>query len=700
MQDKARRLGGILAGAIYRQRRASLVLVSYGLISAVMTWPLIARLGTLVPAGVGGDVWSHLWTFWWVKKSLAEGINPFYTSLLYFPEGVSLTTHNIAWVNIAIWLPLQAILGGYPAYSLIYVAIFALNGFAMYLLVREWTESLPAAFIGGVIFGFWPFTLSQSGHPNTVLVCWMPLALLHLRRVLVKGRNRDAVLAGVSFALLGLTLWRSLIMGGVITGLFLLYAILTDRSTLTWSTLGRLALVGLVTVGLTAPLAAPVVAAQLGRAHPEDTSLYQPETGQTDLLAYLLPSRHLTLWGDTAIRLFEDYKISTVQVPFLGYTTILLALYGTVRRWRSSRFWVLAAGLYIVLALGAQLRFNGQLYPRVPMPYRLIDDVFFVTILRKASRFNVLVGLPLGMLASFGMEALLRHRHLGRKPALLAGVVGIVILCEYCTVPYRTAQPVTPAWYSQLSREPGDLAVLDLPMDPRYADKWYMLYQITHGKPLVEGHVSRQPRELFAFLDSTPFLKKLHEDNVMDPALMDATRQLEPLVEGGVRYIILHKQFASAEQLAAWRDWLTFEPDHEDTDLVVYRTDPRPGRDFALAHEMAQDVGLISAAFTSDEGTGLIHVDARWGTVTAPGRDFDACLKLVDVLGEIVESACQPLSATLPASRWDAGEVVRGSYRIQVGPLLGTGPYSVTLQLAESDTGAKVGTEATVGRLE
>jgi uncharacterized membrane protein len=230
-----------------------LALLVYGLLAVVMTWPLAARLGTLVPAGVGNDVWTHQWTFWWVKKAIAEGHNPFYTDLIFHPHGVSLTSHNIAWLNIAAWLPLQAIVGSHTAYSLLFIATFALNGFAMYLLAREWTGSPPAAFVGGLIFGFWPYTLSQSGHPNMIVVCWVPLALLYLRRTLEKGQKRDAVLTAIFLALTGATRWHLLIMGGIVIGLYLLYKCLTDKACRTRRTLGLLALTGLVAAALMAP---------------------------------------------------------------------------------------------------------------------------------------------------------------------------------------------------------------------------------------------------------------------------------------------------------------------------------------------------------------------------------------------------------------------------------------------------------------
>jgi hypothetical protein len=702
MQADGHRPGSSFLTGVHRQRGTILVLLAYGLLAVVMTWPVAARLGTHL-AGERSDLCVQQWAFQWVKQSITEGHNPFYTDLLFHPYGVSLVYHDIAWLNIAAWLPLQAIVGNHAAYSLVFISVFALNGFAMYLLAREWTGSPPAAFVGGLIYGFWPYTLSHYDHPNMVVVCWVPLALLYLRRTLEKGGKRDAALTGVFLALTGVARWNLLIMGGVVIGLYLLYKCLTDKTCRTRRTLALLMLIGLVAAALMAPLAAPVVLAQLTRAYPEDAFIDQQATAQTDLLAYVLPSRYHPLWGDAAFQLYKELSSgSRTRVPFLGYTAIVLALYGTVKRWRPARFWALAVLVYLVLALGPQLRVGNQLYPQVPMPYRLVGDLFFIRVLRRPHRFNLFVGLPMGMLAAWGMTALLRRRSFERRSALLAGVVGALILFEYCPIPYPTTRLTTPEWYRQLAQEAGHFAVLDLPMDPRHSDKWFMSYQITHGKPLVEGHVARLPREAFTFLDSTPFLKGLHQDNVMDPALVDVTHQLRPLAEADVRYVILHKPFSSPEQLAAWQDWLTFEPYHEDAELVVYRTDPHLGRDFTLAHEMTDDIGLIRAAFTPDEmvQTGSIQVDAWWGSSAPPGRDFDACLKLVNPQGQVAQSVCQPLCPTWPTSRWEANEVVRSSYALPVNPFLQAGTYTLTLTLADGTASAEMAAPAVLGTLE
>lgn len=180
--------------------------------------------------------------------------------------------------------------------------------------------------------------------------------------------------------------------------------------------------------------------------HPEDIFKDEQSEHQTDLLAYVLPNLNLTLWGSVASRLGERVKVRTKdRIPFLGYTTIILAFYGAVKNWRSTRFWVLALMVYLALALGPQLRFNNQLYPQVPMPYRLVGDLFFIRVLRMPNRFNIFLGLPFGMLAAWGVKALLHGRRFGQKPVLLIGIIGALILGEYCLAPYRTFRPAVPA---------------------------------------------------------------------------------------------------------------------------------------------------------------------------------------------------------------------------------------------------------------
>ncbi|MGD2103861.1 MAG: hypothetical protein PVJ55_01950 [Anaerolineae bacterium] len=680
--------------------QALLALCLFVVLTVVMTWPVAARLGTHVPGGTV-DLWTHRWTYWWIKYAITQGQNPFYTHLLFHPRGVSLAFHNVAWVNIAVWLPLQAVLGGNTAYGLTFLIFCVANCFSMYLLVHEYTNSFPGALVGGMVYGFWPYMLSQFGHPNMKVVCWVPLTLLYLRRTIDGRRLRDALLAGLFLALTGLTRWQLLLMAAIVFALYLAYEYVRDRAGWNLSLLGMLALAGLAAGVLMAPLAVPVASALLGRDDATDVLFTEEISKQTDVLAYVLPTRYHPLWNENTERLHENLAHNKVYVPFLGYTVLALGSYGAVKRWKQARFWLVVAAVYVALALGPQLRVNGQLFPSVPMPYRLLGDTFVVRAVRVPHRFNLFLGLPMAMVVSLGVVAL-THRRSWKAAVLLTAVLGALILREYSLVPYHTERPLTPAWYDELANDEDQFAVLDLPIELRTYNKQYMFYQITHRKPLVEGKVARPPREAFAFVESSRFLKQLDARNVMDPALVNVSSQLGTLADANVRYIILHKDFATSGQLAAWRDWLTFDPLHEDEDLVVYSTDPQLNRDFVLTYKLTDNVGLLRASAASTETIqgAVVHVDARWGSAAPPERDYEACLALVGTGDEVAQTQCMPLSPSWPTSRWNQEEIVRGRYAVKVGPTLEPAEYALRLTLADGASGEPVGESVTLGRVE
>jgi hypothetical protein len=126
------------------------------------------------------------------------------------------------------------------------------------------------------------------------------------------------------------------------------------------------------------------------------------------------------------------------------------------------------------------LRVTGQIYPDVPMPYRLVEGLF--RILRKPDRFNAIVGLPMAMLAAFGAHALLQHRRVGRLAGVLAVALGVLILIEYRLAPFPTVPVNAPAWFGQLAKEPGSFAILDLPMNLGPTTNG-MSYRITRKPP-------------------------------------------------------------------------------------------------------------------------------------------------------------------------------------------------------------------------
>ena len=660
---------------VFARWRTWFIFGVYGVITAVITYPTLAHLGTHIP-GSEGDALNHLWTFTWIKNALLSGQTPFYTDRLYYPNGVSLLFHNIAWVHIAIWLPLQAIIGAAAAYSLVFIANFTFNAFAFYLFAREETESETAAFVGGLVCGFWPYALSHHNHPNLILIGWIPLTMLYLQRTIRRGKKADMVWAAVFLALIGFTRWQLLIMSSLLLGSYLIYQLTQQR--FTRPPLARLALSGLIAAVLMAPLAAPLLLAQLGRDDPGDLFV-EESANQTDLLAYFVPNRYHPLWGDVAFQLYDNFSINKTFTPTIGYTVIVLVIVALIARWRKSWFWLLLAALIIVLALGSRLRFNGEFYG--PLPYHWLEDLFFVQIIRHPDRFNVLLAVPVGMCVAWGITAV--------PTRIFPWLTTVFILIESLMV-YPMYPLNVPAWYQQISREPDQYALLDIPMSSRSFDKEYMLYQLTHGKPLVGGHVSRLPQEALTFINSIPLLQQTQGRRSPPLTLPNVSHQMALLSQADVRYLVLHKKFLSREQESAWQGWLVQPPLLEDEDLLVFETaaysQQPPITQPLITNEQGIVLGIVAANIspTTVSQAGGINIQIGWGSHQPPASDEEVCFQLQH--GEEITplSTCTPLSPEWSPAQWEAGEWVHTSYHFGLSPYLTAGDYRVIVAVGEA----------------
>lgn len=654
--------------------RTWLILGIYGVITAVVTYPTLTHLGTHIP-GSEGDALNHLWTFQWVKTALLSGQPPFYTHQLYYPEGVSLLFHNIAWIHIAVWLPLQAIIGSAPAYSLVFIANFAANAFAFYLFAREETESETAAFGGGLVCGFWPYALSHHNHPNLILIAWIPLTMLYLRHTIRSGKKADVMWTAVFLALIGLTRWQLLIMSSLPLGGYLIYQLAQQR--LTRPLFLRLAFIALMAALFMAPLAAPLLLAQFGRDNPGDL-LVEESANQTDLLAYFVPNRYHPWWGEAAFQLYDNFSINKTFTPTIGYTVMLLVLVAIVYRWRKTWFWLLLALLTMVLALGPTLRFNGEFYG--PLPYRWLEEFFFVQMIRHPDRLNVLLAVPVAMAAAWGITAV--------PQPVFSWLVSLLIIIESLTV-YPLYPLDVPAWYQQIAQESDRYALLDMPMDSRSFDKEYMLYQLTHGKPIVGGHVSRLPGEALAFIDSIPLLQQTQGRSRPAAGLVNVSQQMNLLAQADIRYLVLHKKFLSHEQELAWQAWLMQPPLFEDDALLVYETaaygQSPPITQPLISNEQGVVWGVVQTAVSpvTVAQAGGVDVQIGWGSQQPPQADADICFQLQSENGSFPLAPCAPLAPEWPPTQWGANEWVHTNHHFDLSPYLAAGDYRVTLAAEE-----------------
>ncbi len=677
------------------------IFILYSVLTILLTWPTAAQLGSAIP-GQLGDSYVHLWVFEWLKSALLRGQNLFDTHLIFYPVGVSLLNHNIAWVNFAMWLPLQAVFGSEVGYSLAFLLIFPLNGLAFYLFIREVTVSETAAFLGGLIGAFWPYNLSHNDHPNLILIAWVPLALLFLLRLARHRRWQDAILTGVFLALIGITRWQLLLMALPLLLLFGLSLLWQQRQDNLKQFLTELLLAGGVALLLILPFFTPLLLYQLNRNNPQEVLVDEIPYG-TDLVAYVTPGSYHPLWGERIQPLTRSFAGNPIYARFVGFTVLVLAGVGLFKRWQRTRFWLLVTAVYLLLALGSTLYLAGM--PTIPLPFRLIENSFIVQTLRFPDRFNVLLVLPVSVLATWGMVVWQKQWPFRQAKAALPLLLAGLILFEYANqLPMLSL--ATPQWLASIASDEAEFAILDIPaFSEENYNKQYMFYQLVHHKALVEGRVARPPETAIQFVEEVPFLQNLLTSKLPPDDIPNQSEQIGQLAEANVDYIVLHREFLSAAELAAWEDWFIRPSIYEDEEIIVYQT--RQLRldtavhfqHILLADEPNSRLGLIDLAMPEQAEAGTwLALNAVWGTTTAPGQLLSVCLDIYNNTQQELQNMCQPVAPEWPTDQWQANEIVRAQYQLQVDPFLPGGTYTVSLHLQDSQQ-QPVGQAVNVGQV-
>lgn len=522
-------------------------------IALAFSWPLPLGFTTTV-YGSSGDVWPHLWWVWWVGQALAEGHNPYRTSLLFHPFGAPLYLMGMDLVTAVLAVPLQPSFGLVTTFNVLMIAASAFGAYAAYLLALGVTGSRPGALVAGALFGFAPLQSSfgNMGQLELVSVGFLPLTVLCLLRL---GRRSKPIwapeiaLGAGSFALAALTSWYQAMM----LGLCAVYVVLVvavgrangrDWAGL-WTWLVRTAAVGAIVVVVLAPVLLPTIR----EARSAGIGVTPRE--------WIAPSS-LNVADVVAMNRLNPLSTDRSGVAVtLGFAASLLALVGLWRGPRERLLWAGMGVLFFLLALGPFLLVGSRRYDYDWLPYNLLYGLPLGSIARAPLRFMLLVTLAQSVLAAWGVRAVWKlvagrwPRRDRALPAVVTALLLALVLAEWLPVPRNVAAATVPGVYQELAAEPPG-ALLELPYDAIAKE---MYWQTTHGRPITGGYISRKiPYPLF---DSVPVIKQLRDradndlrelvmpDIVAQPPVLG--RAIDILNAYGLRYVIVHK-----DELRPW----------------------------------------------------------------------------------------------------------------------------------------------------
>lgn len=541
-------------------RRHLRVLGLYALLSLLLTLPLALHLTTRV-LGDGIDDPALTWNLWWIKHSLVDQPqNPFLSRWMFYPIGINLAFYTLTPLNGMLSIALQSAWGLVPAANLTLLSSFVLSGYGAYLLARaligRGRYAHSAAFLAGLLYAFSSAKLFYValGQYNIASSQWIPFAMLYaLRSVRPRARLREPLLAALFLLLQAyaeLTYASFLV---IFIGLLALWRgaqiIRRRRSAAFIPLLRNLAVMGLVfIVGL-----APVLASMLPDMRAEGDFMVEgggfADIYSADLAGFALPTQLHPLLGDTIRTLSAraaaqppaQWPVDKGQHLTLGWIGLALAIGGAVAgRRRGAAFWVAAALLFLLLALGPSLRIAGH-DTGIPGPFRILQTLPFFKGNRYPSRFSVMLLAALAPLLAWGTQALLRRlaparAHLGA--ALLAGL----LLFENLSAPLPTASMRIPAIYDLIAADPEPGTVLELPLGWRngfnvfgkqdiiiMSEQWW---QTRHGRPMLGGNTSRNPEYKFDYFLQAPLIGPLTVLANATPANPHIVEQMQPTLAG------------------------------------------------------------------------------------------------------------------------------------------------------------------------
>ena len=499
------------------------VAFAYLLLTLAMTWPLALNWRSALPAGAG-DLWQNYWNFWWWKKCLLEGLNPYRSDYLFHPFGIDLVFHTHSVFNQIAAMPANLLFGEAAAYNFSVFLALALSGFGCRLLVRELTGDSRAGFLAGLVFAFFPQHIEQTlEHVNLFSTQFLPLTLFYAVRWTRTRRMVDAAALGLCFGLNALCSWHLGLKLAFVLAPWALWVLWRSRRSPAGAARGLAAAAGAAAL-LTLPAVLPLLTAIAGGA-----DYYKGPVPRGIDAAYLLtPVFAHPVFGPPAAPAYlqRAYQASGF-LCYLGFVPLGLALLAAVRKRRQAAVWTALFCVTLLLSLGKNPFWNGRLVESITLPFALLAEMPITQSLRVANRFLILTSLALAVMTGLGWAAL------GEKRRRLFLPIAGAILFEYLWLPFPIRRAESSPLLRSVAVRPG--AVLDIPFHQRSRTVHNMAAQTVHGRPIAGGYVSVYPPETLRMLEAEPALANLA--GVPRPAI-DAPR----LRELGIRTVILHKQ--------------------------------------------------------------------------------------------------------------------------------------------------------------
>jgi hypothetical protein len=522
------------------------VALLYTAVTCAYFWPL-PRLWRDHLGPDWGDPLYVLYVLKWGARQIQLGLPDFWNANFFHPtrDVLAFSEHLLgpaAFVALLQTVVPSAVAG----YNALFLSSFVGCALAVCWVLRRSGLS----WIGGGMYAFSPYRLSQLSHLQMLLAQWIPLTLWFWDRLLARRTVKDAAFF-LLFYLLNLAgcCYIAYMTHFCLLAIFL-SRLAVERKDL-FSRRSLRLLVPVILVAAVAGVAIFLPYVRVARAQGYARTPGEIEAYGARPLSYLSPSVNNAYFGDEANRILRKAVGPSAALfyrsensLFAGFLPTALFFVGAVtafagfrnRRNEPADPW--ARGVALSGLICVALSFSWVYVP-------LAKVIPGLSGMRVPTRFYVLVSFAVVFFAARGLDVL-RRRMPGPKARLaLAGALAVILLAELAPRRLQWARlprvGELPRAYAWIRDEPSVKALVELPLFRNYREVRYLYNSTAHWKPIANGYSGYSAASYNRLANRIRFLPNV--------------RGFDLLREMGISHIVVHTHGPGRERaLRSWED--------------------------------------------------------------------------------------------------------------------------------------------------
>jgi hypothetical protein len=535
----------------------------YTALTLVYFWPLPRLWGDHIGPELGDPLFV-LYILKWGAHQIRLGLPDVWNANFFYPTRGALAFSDHLLGPAAQLVLFQTIIpNAIAGFNFLFLSSFVASALATCWVLRRSGSSWAAAILGGWMFAYSSFRVSQTPHLQILIAQWIPLTLWFWDRLLTGRTVRNAALF-LLFYLLNLSggCYYAYMIHFPLAAILVSRALEQRRELISARSLRLFVPVALAAGAAVAFLFLPYVRVSrtmgLTRPHSEIQ-----EFGAT-LVSYFSPSSENRYFGPST-RLFLRSILggaaelffrpeNSLFAGFLPTIFFVVGVMGAVAAWRRRRARpretprnVWSRGL----ALSGLVCFALSLTVVYEPLMRVVPGL---SGMRVPARFYAFVSLTLVYFAARGVDLVLQRLPGPRARAALVVGLGLVLAVELA--PRRlnwdvvTRAEEMPVVYTWIRDEPTVRSLIELPIHADTRENQYLYASTVHWKPIANGYSGYIPRPHEELANRIHFLPGL--------AGFDLLRSL------WISHILVHARRADrAEVLRSWEARFATGPERQ-----------------------------------------------------------------------------------------------------------------------------------------